>query len=65
MGGAVDDGADKVFNRRMVQIYERAKSEAGYNATYFLRMLSEHGGLETACGLVGSSQPAEGLPSST
>jgi hypothetical protein len=53
--------AAKEFDRRMVQIYERAKSEAGYNATYFLRMLSEHGGLETARRLVGSRQPSEGF----
>lgn len=54
-------GTVKAFDRRMVQIYERAKSEIGYNATYFLRMLSEHGGLETARRLVGSSQPSEGF----
>lgn len=54
-------GVVKQFERRMVRIYERAKSEAGYNATYFLRMLSEHGGLETARRLVGSTTPSEGF----
>jgi len=32
----------------MINIYKRAKSEAGYNATRFLSMVSERGGLETA-----------------
>lgn len=32
----------------MKDVYERARREAGYNATYFLRMLTEHGGLGTA-----------------
>jgi hypothetical protein len=55
------DDRNKEFNRRMRQIYDRAKSEAGYNATYFLRMLSEHGGVETARRLVGSGQASEGF----
>ena len=57
----MEDAVVKAFNRRMVLIYERAKSESGYNATYFLKMLSDHGGLETARRLVGSSQPSEGF----
>jgi hypothetical protein len=59
----VAEGSEKEFDRRMVGIYERAKTEAGYHATYFLRMLSEHGGLETARRLVGSGQPSEGFTS--
>jgi hypothetical protein len=55
------DETARQFHGRMVRIYERAKSEAGYNATYFLRMLSEHGGLETARRLVGSATPSEGF----
>jgi hypothetical protein len=31
------------FARAMRDVYARAKSEAGYNATYLLRMLSQHG----------------------
>jgi hypothetical protein len=57
----VTQGIEKEFHRRMVGIYERARAETGYHATYFLRMLSEHGGLETARRLVGSSQPSEGF----
>ena len=32
----------------MLEVYRRAKSEAGYTATRFLGMVSERGGLETA-----------------
>ena len=39
---------ERRFHAAMIDIYKRAKSEAGYNATRFLRMVSEHGGLETA-----------------
>lgn len=31
------------FNNAMHEIYRKAKDEAGYNATVFLRMLSERG----------------------
>ena len=40
------DEVERRFNRAMVAIYETAKRELGYNATRFLQMLSEHGGLE-------------------
>jgi hypothetical protein len=36
------------FDQEMFRIYERARSEANYNATRFLHMLYEHRGLETA-----------------
>lgn len=36
------------FHDAMLDIYRRAKSEAGYTATRFLGMLVERGGLETA-----------------
>ena len=45
----------------MVGVYRRAKSEAGYNATYFLRMISEQGGLATARSLVMSATVSEGF----
>jgi hypothetical protein len=40
------------FDERMLEIYRSAKSEAKYNATAFLAMLNEHGGLETARRLI-------------
>lgn len=44
----------------MAKIYEDAKKD-GYTASYFLRMLSEHGGVETARRLVNSDTPSEGF----
>lgn len=38
---------EKAFHARMVEVYQVAKA-IGYNATRFLGMLSEQGGLETA-----------------
>lgn len=49
------------FARAMQEVYARAKSEARYNATYFLRMLSDHGPVETARRLITSTQPSEGF----
>ena len=36
------------FDHAMMQIYVRAKQQAGYTATRFCQMLDEHGGVETA-----------------
>ena len=44
-------------------VYQRARSEAGYNATYFLRMLSDHGGLATARRLLRAPVVSEGFTS--
>jgi len=38
---------ERAFHSRMVDIYKDAK-EIGYNATRFLSMVNDHGGLETA-----------------
>ena len=49
--GAQAVGMGKPFYDRFSaskDIYRRAKSEAGYNATRYLQMLEEHRGLETA-----------------
>jgi hypothetical protein len=48
----------KQFDAAM--IYQRAKSEAGYNATIFLRMISDRGGLATAKYLINSPTPSLG-----
>lgn len=48
------------FDTEMAAIYSRAKEECGYNATRFLQMLSEHGGLKTAKILVGADNVSEG-----
>lgn len=40
--------------------YEAAHSR-GYNPTYFIQMLEQHGGLETARRLLAGSEPQTGL----
>jgi hypothetical protein len=50
----------KQFDTAMLAIYRRAKSEAAYNATIFLRMLGDRGGLSTAKYLINSSKPSDG-----
>jgi hypothetical protein len=39
---------ERLFDKAMFSVYERALHECGYNATRFLQMLNEHGGLQTA-----------------
>lgn len=48
------------FDGEMLNIYKRAKKEAGYNATRFLQMLDEHRGLETARILLRAATVSEG-----
>jgi hypothetical protein len=48
------------FNEAMLNIYRRAKSEAKYNAIRFLRMVTDHGGTETAHVLINSPSVSEG-----
>lgn len=44
----------------MFDVYRRAKSEARYNATVFLQMLSDSGGLRTAKTLINAAKPSDG-----
>ena len=39
---------EREFGLLMKSVYDLAKAEAGYNATVFVRMLGERGGVETA-----------------
>jgi hypothetical protein len=55
------DDLERRFNGGMVLIYETAKRELGYNATRFVKMISERGGLTTAKQLLWSSAPSEGF----
>ncbi len=50
----------KSFDEAMFDIYKRAKSEAKYNATIFLQMISDRGGLDTAKYLINSSKVSDG-----
>jgi hypothetical protein len=55
-----DDTLTAQFDQAMFDIYERALSEAHYNATRFLHMLYEHRGLQTARILLHSINVSEG-----
>lgn len=48
------------FHAAMVGVYENAK-EAGYNATYFIRAVSDKGGYATARDQIGTSSPSQGF----
>jgi hypothetical protein len=48
------------FDSAMMDIYRRAKSEAKYNATRYLQMLTERRGLETARILLHAEAVSEG-----
>ena len=50
----------QLFDGAMFEIYQRAKSEASYNATIFFRMLSDRGGLSTAKYLINSPKVSDG-----
>jgi hypothetical protein len=60
-GDAALDEVERRFHRAMIGIYETAKRELGYNATRFLQMVSEHGGLVTARQLLWSDAPSDGF----
>lgn len=49
------------FHRAMVNIYQEAKRACNYNATYFLGMVSEHGGLEAAKRLLATETVSDGF----
>lgn len=51
----------KAFSQAMRAIYVEAKRQLGYDATYFLRMLSEQGPMRTAVQLVTSTSPSQGF----
>jgi hypothetical protein len=50
----------KQFDATMFEIYRRAKLEADYSATIFLRMIGDRGGLATAKYLINSPTPSDG-----
>ncbi len=55
-----DEALTEAFDQEMFGIYQRAHSEANYNASRFLQMLHEHRGLETARILLHSTNVSEG-----
>jgi hypothetical protein len=56
-----EDDVNRVFNLAMRDVYVKARQEAGYQATYFLEMLSRHGALDTARRLLASSTTSDGF----
>lgn len=48
------------FDGAMFDIYCRAKTEAGYTAAIFLRMLTDKKGVATAKQLINASKPSDG-----
>jgi hypothetical protein len=48
------------FDNAMMDIYRRAKTEAGYNLALFFQMLTEHRGVETAKTLLRAEAISEG-----
>ena len=51
---------ERAFDQAMFEVFRRAKTEARYNATIFLQMLTDNGGLRTAKTLINASQPSDG-----
>ncbi len=49
------------FHDAMISIYKRAKSECNYNATRFLQMVNELGGLRAAKSLLHAPGLSEGF----
>ncbi len=52
---------ERQFNRAMVGVYESAKRATGYNATRFIQMIADQGGLDTGRQLLHSSQVSDGF----
>lgn len=53
--------AELHFHQAMVAIYEATKRDLGHNATRFLQMISEQGGLATARQLLWTDPPSDGF----
>jgi hypothetical protein len=49
------------FHKDMLAIYRSAKEECHYNATRFLQMVANDGGLKTAKKLLATNEPSDGF----
>ena len=56
----MDDRLADEFHQAMLDIYDKAK-EHDYHATYFLRMIQQHGGVNAAKRLLQASSAQYGL----
>ncbi len=52
---------EESFRVAMVQLYNDAKNDLGYNATYFIQMVSELGGVGTARQLLNATTVSTGF----
>lgn len=52
---------ERQFHDAMIDIYKVAQRECNYTATYFLRMVSEEGGLAAARQLLAKAQVSDGF----
>ena len=52
---------EKEFNKDMIDIYKTAKKDIGYNATRFLQLVSNRGGLDAAKQLISSEHGTSGF----
>jgi len=55
--------AKRLLHSALVDVAQRSKTEAGYNPTLFIQMLSDRGGLETAHALLSASGTSDGFAS--
>jgi hypothetical protein len=59
---SADTGAlERDFHTAMVEVYKRAKQEAGYTAQYYIQMVSQRGGLATARHLLHAPKVSDGF----
>jgi hypothetical protein len=56
----VPNQLEEQFHQAMLEIHRRAKTEADYNATRFIGMVADRGGLATARYLLHASKVSEG-----
>lgn len=59
--GYVADEVERAFDAAMVAIYTTAKRDLGYNATRFLQMITDEGGLVAARKLLHASIASDGF----
>lgn len=57
----MNTSGESAFHDAMLEIYERAKKECGYNATRFLQMVRRRGGLHAAKKLLHDRRPSHGI----
>lgn len=55
------DDLERAFHQAMVTIHQVAKRDVHYNATRFMQMVAEHGGLEAARQLLRTSSVSDGF----